>query len=233
MGEKRLRLLLVLLNKESHKSINDILISAGHSVLASYSRSEALNLISTSKFNAILLDVTGFDHGELSLLKKIREIVDTPILILTDLSRQDLLEKALLLIADDHIVRPFTPQQLLERIDQLASLTSPDENATVLISGKIKLIPNKHQCQVNDREINLSEVETRLLQHFIQNPNMMISIKDLIRVGWNRNVNYSAQDIEMLRLSINRLREKIEVDTENPIYLPLVSGEGYVFNSSD
>ena len=212
------RVLSVFLKKEKFK------------VFSAFSGVEAFNFLDKENIDIVLLDVMMPNMDGLTVLSHLREKYSTPVLILTSLSGHDVIEQAFLNGADDYIVKPFSPPQLLERIEVLLKLIPPGDDSTVYSSGDVKLLPNKQQFQVGEKVGNLSVIETRLLQHFVKNPDTMVPIEDLLRVGWSREEKYTVQEKEMLKLAINHLREKMEPDIDNPVYLPRVNGDGYIFH---
>jgi DNA-binding response OmpR family regulator len=226
---RSLNLLLVDDDDITNGVLAIFLKKANYNVISAFSGIEALNILEKTDIDLVLLDVIMPNMDGITTLKHIRKNLDLPVLILTSLSAKNVIEQAFLNGADDYIVKPFSPQQLLERINVLTHLIPPDGDLTTYISGDLKFIPYQHQFQIGEKTGNLSLIETRLLQHFFRNQNVMVTVKDLLMVGWSRDEKYTVQDKEMLKLAINHLREKIEPKIDHPIYLPLVTGEGYIF----
>lgn len=226
-----LKLLLVDDDAVTNRVLSAFLKKEKFKVFSAFSGIEALRYLDKENIDVVLLDVMMPNMDGLTVLSQLREKYSIPVLILTSLSERNVIEQAFLNGADDYIVKPFSPVQLLERIKVLLKFIPPDGDSTVTKIGDIKLFPNKRQFQVGERVVNLSVIETRLLQHFVKNPDTMVPIEDLLRVGWSRGEKYSVQEKEMLKLAINHLREKLEPDINNPVYLPRVNGDGYVFHS--
>jgi DNA-binding response OmpR family regulator len=229
-NKRSLKLLLVDDDVVTNRVLTNLLRKANYNVISAYSGIEALELLYQEDIDAVLLDVMMPDMDGITVLSRIRKNLDLPVLILTASSQQDVIEQAFSNGADDFIVKPFSAQQLLDRINTLTQSISPDVDSTMIISGDLKLTPNNRQFQAGKKTGSLSGIETRLLQHFVRNPNTFLSIEDLLMVGWSRGKKYTMQEREMLKLAINHLREKIEPEIDNPIYLPLVNGEGYIFH---
>jgi len=213
--------------------LSDFLRKANYTVISAYSGTEALDLLKQEAIDVVLLDVMMPGMDGITALSRIRENHDLPVLILTAMTETDVIERAFSNGADDYIVKPFTAQQLLERINTLTREIPSIVDLTAYISGDITLTPNSHQFREGNKTVNLSGIETRLLQYFMRNPNKLLSITDLLLAGWSRGENYTMQEKEMLRLAINHLREKIEPNIYNPTYLPLVNGDGYIFHPTE
>jgi two-component system, OmpR family, response regulator MprA len=229
-SERSLNILVVDDDLDTHQLIAAVLKRANHNVFSAFSGAEAIALLAKENIDAVLLDVMMPNMDGITTLSLIRGNLDIPVLILTSLSNQDVIEKAFIKGADDYIIKPFSPQQLLDRIKILTQLIPPHNDAVTYISGNLSLTSNNRRFQAGDRAGDLSEIENRLLQYFMRNPDAMLSVKDLLMAGWSREIIYAAQDEEMLRLAINHLREKIETDFNNPVYFPLVNGDGYLFH---
>jgi DNA-binding response OmpR family regulator len=232
-NERVFNLLLVDDDDVTNKVLALFLKHANFRIISAFSGVEALEILEREKIDLVLLDVMMPKMDGITALSHIRQNHDIPVLILTSISAKNVIKQAFLYGADDYIVKPFLPRQLLERIDILIKMIPPDNDLTTYSSGDLILNPHKRQFQQGKKTGNLSSIETRLLQYFIQNPNITISVKDLLLVGWSREKKYTEQDNEMLKLAIKHLREKIEPNITHPIYLPLVKGEGYIFHPNN
>jgi DNA-binding response OmpR family regulator len=228
-----LQILLVDDDTELHALMKVLLKAAGHILISAYSGDETLRILLSENVDMVILDVTMPDMDGLQVLKMIRDVTSIPVLMLTAVSTQNVIQQAFLLGADDYLVKPFTPQLILERINALR-FHVPDIASGMdveLQTSSIQLSPASRKCLVNARIVELSEIEVRLLAHFMRNPEYMQTHESLLQAGWGRDGKISPQDVEMLQLAVNRLRAKIEIDVGRPIFLPLTNSEGYIFHA--
>jgi DNA-binding response OmpR family regulator len=232
-NKQSIRILIVDDDRVTSRVLTRFLEKSGFAVVPVLSANEGLQILAKQEIDLTLLDVVMPNMDGIEMLALIRSSFDLPVIILSSQSDKAVIERAFLGGADDYIIKPFTPQQLIERITRVMKITAPLLDSPKYISGDLTLTPENHQFQAGNKTGSLSEIETKLLQFFICNPDKMISIDELLLVGWSQSGKNTPQDSEMLRLAINHLRQKIEPDLENPSYLPLVSGDGYIFHPND
>ncbi len=189
----------------------------------------------SGKFDLILLDVMlpGMDGFE--VCRRLREKVDTPVLMVT--ARREDIDKirGLGLGADDYIEKPFSPSVLVARVKaHLATyerLTggraagSEKKSAEIQIGG-VRMNTETHRVYVNDKEVELKNKEYELLLFFMQNADIVFSREDLYERIWGMD---AMGDNATVAVHINRLREKIEPDPAHPQYIQTVWGAGYRF----
>lgn len=211
--------------------LSAFLVKKGYKVLTTSSGSAALQILKKGGVDIAILDVIMPEINGLDLLFQIRKEIDIPILIMTTLSQQDTVKSAFLSGADDYLVKPFRPDELMDRLESLQALVPAREDAEIVNSGEISLNLTTGQVHMSGKTGSLlSDAEMHLLNYFIDHPDVRISESDLIQAGWSREWDNSIAEKEMLRLAINHLRQKIERDSENPEYLPLINGDGYLFH---
>lgn len=185
----------------------------------------------TTDYSLMILDIMlpGMDGFE--VLQKVRDERNVPILLVT--ARKDDVDKirGLGLGADDYITKPFSPSELAARVkahinryDRLISTAGPDSDI-INIRG-LKLDRTTRKLYVNGEEIKLTAREYDLLEFLMTHPNKVYSKQELFEQIWNSD---SIGDIATVTVHIKKLREKIEVDRNNPQYIETVWGVGYRF----
>jgi DNA-binding response OmpR family regulator len=141
--------------------------------------------------------------------------------------------------ADDYIAKPFSPTELVARVKahiaQYERLTNKGrDSASVgkksdeLKAGQIKANLATHRVYVNDAEVELKNKEYELLTYLIANPDLVFSKEHLYERIWGMD---AYGDLKTVAVHINRLREKIEKDPQNPKYIQTVWGAGYRFKA--
>lgn len=185
----------------------------------------------TGDYALIILDVMlpGMDGFE--VLSKVREQRNIPILLVT--ARKDDVDKikGLGLGADDYITKPFSPSELaarvkahIKRYDRLVGAVVPERD--VIEIRDLKLDKTSRKLYVSGEEKKLTAREFDLLEFLMTHPNKVYSKQELFEQIWNSD---SIGDIATVTVHIKKLREKIEVDRNNPQYIETVWGVGYRF----
>lgn len=159
-----------------------------------------------------------------TILQRIREQGDTPIIMLTVRGEEDDIVHGLKLGADDYVVKPFSPRQFIARVQAVLRRSSRSSGAAVLQVGNLTFDSNHQQVQIGTGEpVSLTSLESRLLEYMMLHPEHILLTQDLIYHVWGAG----GGDRDMLRQLIHRLRLKIEPDPSNPIYIETIPGKGY------
>ena len=189
-----------------------------------------LNLTQKESFDLILLDLMLPQLDGFTLCRKLRERLDIPILMVT--AKKEDIDKirGLGLGADDYIVKPFSPSELVARVQaHIATykrLKAPQEVQQDITVGAIRICPKSHRVFVQEQEINLKNKEYELLLFLMLNADIVFSKETL----YERILGYDAMgDNATVAVHINRLRDKIEKTPSEPRYIQTVWGAGYRF----
>lgn len=182
-------------------------------------------------FDMFILDLMlpGMDGFE--ICKKIREVKNTPILMVS--AKKDDIDKirGLGIGADDYITKPFSPSELVARVKaHLARYerligSNAQENDIVEIRG-IKIDKTARRVWINDEERPFTTKEFDLLVFLAQNPNHVFTKEELFKEIWDMD---SIGDIATVTVHIKKIREKIEMNTAKPQYIETIWGVGYRF----
>lgn len=210
----------------------DYLEMSGYRTEIAVDGEEGLELSLTGKFELIVLDVMLPKLNGFEVCKKIREELDIPVLMVTA-RREDIdIIRGLGLGADDYITKPFKPAELVARVkahlaryDRLKGRRSSTNELEV---REIRLDPDSRRAFVRDREVTLTTKEFDLLYFLALHPNRVFSKDQLFERLWGVD---SFGDTQTVTVHIRKLREKIEVDSANPVYIETLWGAGYRFRS--
>lgn len=191
---------------------------------------KGLELAMTQTYNLILLDLMlpGMDGFE--LCKKLRETLDIPILMVT--ARKEDIDKIRGFDrgADDYIVKPFNPNELVARVKAHISrydrlIHREHQQDDLQISGLL-IQSESRRVIVNGEEKTLTAKEFDLLQFLATNPNIVFSKEHLFERIWGYD---SIGDTTTVTVHIRKIREKIEEDPSNPKFIETIWGVGYRF----
>lgn len=192
---------------------------------------EGLRQALTNNFNLILLDLMlpGIDGYE--ICRKIRTKLDIPILMVTAKIEDIDKIRGLGIGADDYIAKPFSPTELVARVKsnlaQYDRLISSGKAKTEEVQvGHICINVLTHRVYVDNCEYELKNKEYELLLFLVSNPDIVFSKEQLYERIWGMD---AIGDLKTVAVHINRIREKIEKDIQNPIYIETVWGAGYRF----
>jgi DNA-binding response OmpR family regulator len=202
--------------------------SNGYQVLACTNGLEALEVMDKNQIQLAVLDVMMPVLDGYQVLKRIRETSDIPVLFLT--ARDQDMDKVLGLGlgADDYLTKPFSMAELVARVAALLRryqryTDSPGQNKVVSYRG-IKIDKESCTAYVSDQPIALNAKEYKLLLHFVENPEKVFTKQQLYAAAWDDDYYF---DDNTIMVHISHLRNKIETDPQNPIYIQTVRGIGY------
>lgn len=210
----------------------DYLEANGYEVDIACESVGALKRLGNTTYALVLLDIMLPGMNGFELCRKIRENSDIPILLVS--AKKEDIDKirGLRLGADDYIVKPFSPSELVARVhahiaryERLTAKEQTKENAVIEI-GKMKIDISARRVFVNKKEIVLTNKEFDLLLYLSSNPNIAFSKNDLFSRIWGLD---AMGETSTVTVHINRIREKIEDDSANPQYIETVWGVGYRF----
>jgi DNA-binding response OmpR family regulator len=128
--------------------------------------------------------------------------------------------------ADDYVTKPFSPAELLARVDALYRRIGGESSATTeeIRQGPFVLNTRNRTLEKAGEKIKLTQVEYSIVKLFMQNPGRALSREDILAAVWGRDYD---GELKIVDVNIRRLRIKIEDDTSNPVYLTTVWGYGY------
>ncbi len=201
----------------------------GYLTLEANNGTQALEKVRNHQPDLVLLDVEmpGMDGFE--TLRRIREVSEAAVIMLTVRSDEDDRIKGLDLGADDYITKPFSPRELSSRIRAVLRRFEPQgrpEDQIITIDDRLQVDQQRRQAIVDGERISLRPTEYRLLYHLVQNAGWVVPHETLLTKAWGHEY---INDNHLLRLYITYLRQKIEPDPAEPRYIFTERGLGYRF----
>lgn len=198
-------------------------------VLEAGSGEEALNLIDEN-VDIVLLDVMLPGLNGYEVCEKVRKShPNMGIIILTAKGQEENRIEGLDAGADDYIVKPFSPKELLARINALTRRLSlqggePEMSKNEIVSGIFKLIVDERRFIKGEEEIELTPIEFSLVRYFMENANKAIHRDEILNNVWGYNY---VGDFKIVDVNIRRIRQKIETNPSEPKHIEKVWGYGY------
>lgn len=229
MSDNDPHVLIVDDDRDLCELISDYLSQSGFLVSSTGEGESMRQIISDQVFDLIILDLMLPGEDGLSLLKWLRMNDGPPVIIVS--ARGDEIDRVvgLEMGADDYLAKPFGPRELLARIRAVLRRSSNDASAVEdsLSFGPFQLHLNNHTLTRDHEVIQLTHGEFTLLRVLLQHPNQVLSRDQLIGLlkGFDRSPFDRSIDIR-----VTRLRRKIEPNSEKPVYLRTIWGEGYLFS---
>lgn len=201
----------------------------GFDVVHAKSLNEAREQYKNNEFNIILLDVMLPDGTGYELCKEIRENSEIPIIFMTACDEEGNIVMGLDMGGDDYVTKPIRVKELVSRINAVLRRkrveTKKEENSNRIISGDIDVELLKYKVHKKGQAMDLTAIEYKLLLLLIKNSGNVLERNLLLERLWDTDGNFV--DGNALTVYIKRLREKVEDDIKNPIYIETVRGIGY------
>ncbi len=218
---------------DDEKPIADIikysLEQEGFSVLVAYDGVEALRLALLERPDLIVLDIMLPEKDGFTVCREIRKDLTVPILMLTAKDTEMDKVLGLELGADDYVTKPFSTRELIARVRAIFRRMKEEKSSSqeeVLRCGDIEVDQGKVEVRKGNRVMELTYREFALLAYLIQNAGYVISRKKLLSQVWGYDYYGDERTVDV---TVRRLREKIEDDPGNPVYIRTKRGIGYYF----
>lgn len=220
---------------EDEKSISDIikfnLVKDGFEVDTAYDGKAGLEKAIAASPDLVLLDVMLPVMDGFQVCKRIREVSSVPVLMLT--AKEEEVDKVLGLElgADDYITKPFGMRELIARIKANIRRTElmdimRDEPSNVQEFGNLAIDLNRYEVRKNGMALDLTLREFELLKYLAERENRVFSREQLLEEVWG--YEYYG-DIRTVDVTVRRLREKLEDESSEPVYIMTKRGIGYYF----
>lgn len=206
---------------------------AGFEVITAMDGLAGKQLAESMAPDIIVLDLMLPKMDGIEVCKDLRQQkIMIPILMLT--AKDDEFDKilGLELGADDYMIKPFSPREVVARVKailrrvqiQTNSNEADQTEGSTIIIGNLQIFPDKYEAYFNNQQLELTLKEYELLHYLAKNKNRVLTRDQLLSAVWNYEF---AGDTRIVDVHISHLREKIEKDTKKPSYIKTVRGLGY------
>jgi two-component system KDP operon response regulator KdpE len=203
------------------------LTGEGYAVVEARDGSEALEKLHSERPDLILLDMNMPVLDGLQACREIRSSSEVPIIMLTVRSAEKDKVRALDAGADDYVVKPFSIQELLARVRALLRRVAAEKDPGALVSKELSFDFEKRDILVRGTQVHLTPKEFSVLKQLVAAQGRPISHRRLLQSAWGPDYG---EETESLRVVINQLRKKIELNPAKPMYIHTEPWVGYRFN---
>lgn len=207
---------------------------SGFEVLTAENGNDALEIATNEDLTLIVLDLMLPGMDGMDVCKTLRqEKINTPILMLT--AKDDEFDKilGLELGADDYMTKPFSPREVVARVKAIlrrTNLVTAEAKDEVIKIGELEIHPDKYMVMFKDEQLVLTPKEFELLLYLANHRGKVLSRDQLLNGVWD--FHYDG-DTRIVDVHISHLREKIEADTKQPVYIRTIRGFGYKMEGQD
>lgn len=205
------------------RNLSELLRQEGFAVTTASGQKEALQAAENVGFDLALLDISLLDGNGFSLCKSLKERYQLPVIFLTATDDEASVVMGLDMGADDYIIKPFRPMEMISRIKSVLRRTGRAQ--AVFEIGNLRVDSVRGTVHKNGKEVYLSALEYRLLLVFLNNRGVVLSRSKLLESIWDIAGEFVNDNT--LTVYIKRLRDKIEDDPQNTQIIRTVRGIGY------
>ncbi len=228
---EKYNILIVEDDKEIRDGIEIFLRSQNYDVWKAADGIEGLEIINQQEIHLAIVDIMMPRMDGVTMTLKLREKYEFPVIMLSAKSEETDKVIGLNIGADDYVTKPFTPLELMARVNsqlrrymKFSGKTAASEsNDRVHIIGGIELNEDTVEVTVDEKPVKLTPIEFRILALLIKNPGRVFSADEIYERIWNEK----AVITDTIMVHIKHIRDKIEIDPKNPKYLKVVWGIGY------
>lgn len=230
--EDKYRILIVEDDKEIREGVEIYLRNQGYEVCQAANGAEGLKAIEQQEPHLAIVDIMMPVMDGVTMLMKLRSMnYEFPVIMLSAKSEEVDKIMGLNMGADDYVTKPFTPLELLARVNshlrrysRYLSAVNEDKNKEhVYTIGGLELNEDTVEVSVDGDPVRLTPMEFKIVHLLIKNPGRVFSAEEIYERIWNEK----AVNTDTIMVHVRNIREKIEIDPKNPKYLKVVWGVGY------
>lgn len=220
-------ILLVEDDESLNRGISFKLNKEGMKVFTAKNLKEGREIFNNTSLDLIILDIGLPDGNGFEFCSEIRKQSGVLIIFLTACDEEVDIVTGLDMGADDYITKPFSFMVLMSKINALLRRNSSSSSPKI-VSGSIAFYPEEMKVLKDEKQIDLSKTELRLLKYLMLNSGQIIKKEQLLNELWDLDGDFV--DSNTIAVNIRRLREKIEVNPSKPKYIKTVRGIGYIWS---
>jgi two-component system KDP operon response regulator KdpE len=199
----------------------------GYQVQIAYDGVDGLRQAYAVQPDLVVLDIMMPDMDGWTVCERLRELSDVPIIFVTAVGKEMDIVRGLEMGADDYIVKPFSPRELVARVEAVLRRGQGDGisiETRTYENGPLTVNLESRQVTLNDKPVELTPIEFKLLSTFIRNEDKVLTHRFLLSQVWGPAYE---EERQYLKLYVWYLRQKIEEDPSNPVLIHTERGVGY------
>lgn len=218
-------------DKEIREGVEIYLKSQGYEVFQAADGVEGLEVIEKEDIHLAIVDIMMPRMDGISMVVKLREKYDFPVIFLSAKSEEVDKIMGLNMGADDYVTKPFTPMELLARVNSqlrryrrfMERLGDKEENSRIHTIGGLEINEDNVEVTVDGEPVKMTPIEYKILLLLMKNPGRVFSAEEIYERVWNER----AINTDTIMVHVRNIREKIEVNPREPKYLKVVWDVGY------
>ena len=217
-------------DKEILEGVSIYLKNQGYAVFKASNGVEGLEIIEKEEIHLAIVDIMMPRMDGITMTMRLREKYEFPVIMLTAKSEEIDKVTGLNIGADDYVTKPFTPMELLARVNshlrrysKYLNMLEVKREDNIYVIGGLELNENTVQVTVDGNPVKVTPLEFKILLLLIKNPGRVFSAEEIYEKVWNER----AVTTDTIMVHIRNIREKIEINTKNPKYIKVVWGVGY------
>lgn len=223
--------LIVEDDKEIREGVEIYLKSQGYQVFQAADGVEGLKIIEKEEIHLAIVDVMMPRMDGIQMTIKLREKYDFPVIFLSAKSEEVDKIMGLNMGADDYVTKPFTPMELLARVNSqlrryrkfAEKLNQRETPSNVYTIGGLEINEDTVEVTVDGEPVKMTPMEYKILLLLMKNPGRVFSAEEIYERVWNER----AVNTDTIMVHVRNIREKIEINPKEPKYLKVVWGVGY------
>ena len=218
-------------DKEIREGVEIYLKSQGYEVFQAADGAEGLDVIEREDIHLAIVDIMMPVMDGISMVVKLREKYDFPVIFLSAKSEEVDKIMGLNMGADDYVTKPFTPMELLARVNSqlrryrrfMERLEDKNENSRIHMIGGLEINEDNVEVTVDGEPVKMTPIEYKILLLLVKNPGRVFSAEEIYERVWNER----AINTDTIMVHVRNIREKIELNPREPKYLQVVWGVVY------
>lgn len=232
MDNSKYHILVVEDDREIRKGVEIYLRNQGYEVYQAANGAQGLDIVKEREVHLAIVDIMMPVMDGVTMLMKLREMeYEFPVIMLSAKSEEVDKIMGLNMGADDYVTKPFTPLELLARVNShlrryskyLSAVTDDGQRDHIYTVGGLELNEDTVEVSIDGEAVKLTPMEFKIVQLLIKNPGRVFSADEIYERIWNER----AVNTDTIMVHVRNIREKIELDPKNPKYLKVVWGVGY------
>ena len=227
--EKSVVVLIIDDELQMRRLLRIMLEAHNYIVFEAKSGQEGLNQAAQCRPEIVILDLGLPDLDGVTVLKRLREWSQVPVVFLSVRDSESDKVAALDAGADDYVTKPFSPRELVARVKALLRRADPGAPSDKPIEiGVLRIDPAAYRVTRGGKPVPMSTLEFRLLYFLAARPNRVFTRDQLLDGVWGTERFVTPRSVDVY---VRRLREKVEIDPQHPAYMKTIRGAGYLFET--